>query len=127
MKIYLRKRLKAKFAPKSGIVKNGIWRKTAKICHNAGLCSYLSIDLLTTSKRIRLTVEIELISGISVLAILFAIFLVNNVLKRDDATTEMKSISNAIKECAEAFLARQNKTIGAPAIAAGALTFVIYS
>jgi Na+/H+-translocating membrane pyrophosphatase len=39
----------------------------------------------------------------------------------------MQRISNAIKEGAGAFLARQNKTIGAPAISASALTFVIYS
>jgi Na+/H+-translocating membrane pyrophosphatase len=39
----------------------------------------------------------------------------------------MQRISNAIKDDAGAFLSRQNKTIGTPAIAAGALTFVIYS
>lgn len=71
--------------------------------------------------------EIGLILGISVLAMLFAVFLANNVLSRDAGTSEIQNISNAIKECAEAFLARQNKTIGAPAISASALTFVIYS
>ena len=71
--------------------------------------------------------EIGLILGISVLAILFAIFLVNSALKRETGTADMRRISNAIKEGAEAFLARQNKTIGTSAIAAGALTFVIYS
>lgn len=71
--------------------------------------------------------EIGLILGISVLAMLFAVFLANNVLSRDTDTSEIQNISNAIKEGAEAFLARQNKTIGAPAISASALTFVIYS
>jgi K(+)-stimulated pyrophosphate-energized sodium pump len=72
-------------------------------------------------------VEIGLILGIGVAAILFAIFLGNNVLRRDTGMPEMQNISNAVKEGAEAFLTRQNKTIGTPAIAAGALTFVIYS
>jgi K(+)-stimulated pyrophosphate-energized sodium pump len=51
-------------------------------------------------------VEIELILGISVLTILFAIFLVNNVLKRDTGTPDMQRISNATEEGAEAFFAR---------------------
>jgi hypothetical protein len=108
-------------------VKKSIWRLTVKVCHNAGLCSYLSFGLLTTSERIRLTVEIRLILGIGVLTILFAFFFVNNALKRDTGTAEMLCISNAIKGGAAAFLARQNKTIGALAIAASALTFLIYS
>lgn len=49
--------------------------------------------------------EIGLISGISVLAILFAGFLVNSVLKRDTGSADMERISNAIKEDGEAFLA----------------------
>ncbi len=105
-------------------MKNCIWRLAAKICHNARLCSFLLFDLLTTSKGLILTVEIGLISGISVLTILFAGFLANNVLKPETGTAaDMQRISNAIKEGAETFLARQNKTIGTPAIATGALTF----
>src|SRR5947208_15953489 len=56
--------------------------------------------------------ELTLILGISVLALLFAAFyLIPNVLKRDTGTPAMQEISNAIKQGAEAFLRRQNKTI----------------
>lgn len=71
--------------------------------------------------------EFWLIIGISIVAILFAAFLVSNVLKRDTGTAEMQNISNAIKEGAEAFLARQNKTIGLLAVALAALLFILYA
>jgi K(+)-stimulated pyrophosphate-energized sodium pump len=67
-------------------------------------------------------VELILVLVISVLTIAFALFLVQNVLKRNTETPEMQTISNAIKEGAEAFLARQTKTIGSLAIAVAALT-----
>ena len=69
--------------------------------------------------------EFWLIIGISIVAILFALFLVSNVLKRDTGTVEMQNISNAIKEGAKAFLARQNKSIAALAIAVAALLFTL--
>jgi K(+)-stimulated pyrophosphate-energized sodium pump len=72
-------------------------------------------------------VELGLILGISVAAILFALFLINNVLKRDTGTPAMQNISNAIKEGAEAFLSRQNKTIGLLAVALAALLFILYA
>ncbi|MBA3633335.1 MAG: sodium-translocating pyrophosphatase [Acidobacteria bacterium] len=71
--------------------------------------------------------ELILVLVISVLAIGFALFLAQNVLKRDTGTAEMQIISNAIKEGAEAFLARQNKTIGTMAIAVAALLFILYA
>ena len=71
--------------------------------------------------------EFWLIIGISIVAILFALFLVSNVLKRDTGTAEMQNISNAIKEGAEAFLARQNKTIALLAVALAALLFILYA
>jgi K(+)-stimulated pyrophosphate-energized sodium pump len=72
-------------------------------------------------------VELWLVLGISVLAILFAIFLAKSVLARDTGTKEMQDISNAIKEGAEAFLARQNKTIGILAIVVAILLFALYA
>ncbi|HEY0459800.1 MAG TPA: sodium-translocating pyrophosphatase [Pyrinomonadaceae bacterium] len=71
--------------------------------------------------------ELYLVLGISVLAILFALFLVKNVLARDTGTPEMQAISDAIKEGAEAFLARQNKTIGTLAVVVAALLFLLYA
>jgi len=72
-------------------------------------------------------VELYLVLIISVLAIGFAFFLIQNVLKRDTGTAEMQTISNAIKEGAEAFLARQNKTIGVLAVVVAALLFLLYA
>jgi K(+)-stimulated pyrophosphate-energized sodium pump len=72
-------------------------------------------------------VELWLVLGISVLAILFAVFLAKSVLARATGTAEMQNISNAIKEGAEAFLARQNKTIGVLAVVVAALLFALYA
>jgi K(+)-stimulated pyrophosphate-energized sodium pump len=72
-------------------------------------------------------VELWLVLGISVLTILFALFLVKNVLARDTGTPEMQNISDAIREGAEAFLARQNKTIAVLAIVVAALLFGLYA
>ncbi len=71
--------------------------------------------------------ELWLVLGISVLAILFAIFLAKSVLAKDTGTEEMRSISDAIKEGAEAFLARQNKTIGIFALVVAGLLFALYA
>jgi len=72
-------------------------------------------------------VELWLVLIISVLALVFALFLAMSVMKRGTGTAEMQAISNAIKEGAEAFLARQNKTIGTLAIAVALLLFVLYA
>ncbi len=71
--------------------------------------------------------ELILVLVISVLAIAFALWLVQNVLKRDTGTAEMQNISNAIKEGAEAFLARQNRTIAGLAVALAFLLFILYA
>lgn len=71
--------------------------------------------------------ELPLIFVISLLALGFAGFLIQNVLKRDTGTQEMRNISDAIKEGAEAFLRRQNQTIAILAVALACLIFVIYA
>ncbi len=71
--------------------------------------------------------ELWLILGISIFALAFAAFYLKpNVMKRDEGTPAMQRISNAIKEGAEAFLRRQNRTIAIFAILVAALIFVIY-
>ena len=62
-----------------------------------------------------------LILGASAAALLFAVFLSRWVLARDRGTPAMQRISNAIQEGAEAYLARQYKTIGLLAIVVAAL------
>ena len=71
--------------------------------------------------------ELTLIFGISILGLLFALYLVRNVLKRDTGNEKMQEISNAIKTGAEAFLRRQNRTIAYLAVALAALIYILYA
>ncbi len=71
--------------------------------------------------------ELTLIFGISILGLLFAFYLIRNVLKRDTGTEKMREISNAIKTGAEAFLRRQNRTIAYLAVALAALIYILYA
>jgi K(+)-stimulated pyrophosphate-energized sodium pump len=67
-----------------------------------------------------------IIIGGSVIALLFAGFLARWVLAKSTGTDKMRAISDAIQEGAEAYLARQNKTISVLAIAVAALLFIGY-
>ena len=67
-----------------------------------------------------------LIFGISIFALLFALYLIKDVMRRDTGTLKMQEISNAIKEGAQAFLRRQNKTILYLAVATTALVYLLY-
>jgi len=69
---------------------------------------------------------IEFVIAISFASLLVAGYLARFVLKRDTGTPAMQAISNAIKEGAEAFLARQNKTIVLLAVVLAALIFILY-
>src|ERR1041384_113175 len=69
---------------------------------------------------------IEFVIAISFASLLFAGYLAGFVLKRDPGPPAMQAISNAIKEGAEAFLARQNKTIVLLAVVLAALIFILY-
>lgn len=74
-----------------------------------------------------MSTELILIFGISIIALAFAVYLIKNVMGRDTGTTKMQEISNAIKEGAEAFLRRQNKTILYLAVATTALVYLLYT
>jgi K(+)-stimulated pyrophosphate-energized sodium pump len=69
---------------------------------------------------------IPLILGISVASLAVAGWLARWVLAKDTGTKEMRAISDAIKEGAEAFLRRQNRTIITLAAALAAIIFVLY-
>jgi K(+)-stimulated pyrophosphate-energized sodium pump len=64
---------------------------------------------------------------ISLLSLVFAVYLARQVLAADEGTPEMKAIANAIKEGAEAFLKRQNQTILVIGLGVAALIFVLYA
>ena len=70
---------------------------------------------------------ILLVITISCLALLFAVYLARYVLQHEMGTEKMQEISNAIKEGAEAFLSRQNRTIIAFAALLAAVISVLYA
>src|SRR3972149_9367780 len=72
-------------------------------------------------------VELNLIFGISILGLLFAFYLMRDVLRRKTGPASMQEISNAIKVGAEAFLRRQNRTIAYIAVALAALIYILYA
>ncbi len=69
--------------------------------------------------------ELWLVLIINFLAIAFAIFLAQSVLKHSNRTAERQNISAVIKEGAEAFLAQRNKTIAGLSVALANLLFVL--
>lgn len=71
--------------------------------------------------------ELTLILGISILGLLFALWLMRDVLRRDTGTPKMREISDAIKAGAEAFLRRQNRTILYLATALAAIIYILYA
>src|SRR4249920_85276 len=70
---------------------------------------------------------ILLVITISCLALLFAVYLARHVLQHEMGTEKMQEISNAIKEGAEAFLSRQNRTIILFSTVLAVLIFVLYA
>ena len=63
---------------------------------------------------------------ISVVSLVFAAYLIRWVMAHDTGTDGMRKISDAIKEGAQAFLRRQNKTIISLAILLALVIFVLY-
>jgi K(+)-stimulated pyrophosphate-energized sodium pump len=72
-------------------------------------------------------VELALILAISVLSLLFAVYLAVRVLKQDRGTPEMQKIGNAIQQGAEAFLKRQYSTIAMLSVLLAAIIFLLYA
>src|SRR5215208_4075345 len=69
---------------------------------------------------------ILLVIAISCLSLLFAVFLTRQVMSKDTGTQKMQDISNAIKEGAEAFMSRQNRTIISLSAVLAVLIFLLY-
>ena len=70
---------------------------------------------------------ISFVIVISFLSLAFAVYMARYVMQRDTGTPRMQEISNAIKEGAEAFLSRQNRTIISFSAVLAALIFVLYA
>ena len=70
---------------------------------------------------------ISFVIAISCLSLAFAVYLARWVLQRDMGTQKMQEISNAIKEGAEAFMSRQNRTIISLSAALAVLIFLLYA
>ena len=64
--------------------------------------------------------------GVALVALALALLLARAVIAADSGTVEMQTISNAIREGAEAFLKRQYQTIGAIALVLALVVFVGY-
>jgi Na+/H+-translocating membrane pyrophosphatase len=69
---------------------------------------------------------IAIVLGISVFGLLFAAYLARWVMNKKTGSEQMLAISNAIKEGAEAFLRRQNRTILMLAFLFAVVLFVGY-
>src|SRR5258706_8652259 len=65
--------------------------------------------------------------AISCLSLVFAVFLARHVIAKDTGTAKMQEISNAIKEGAEAFMSRQNRTIISLSAVLAVLIFFFYA
>ncbi len=70
---------------------------------------------------------ISFVIAISFLSLVFAVYLARYVIQRDTGTQKMQEISNAIKEGAEAFLSRQNRTIISLSAVLAGLIFMLYA
>ncbi len=63
---------------------------------------------------------------VSLFALVVAGYLARYVLRQDSGTPEMRAISDAIREGAEAFLRRQYRTIGIMTLSLAVVMFVCY-
>src|ERR671913_108971 len=70
---------------------------------------------------------VAFVIAVSFLSLAFAVYLARWVLARDTGTPKMREISDAIKEGAEAFLSRQNRTIILMSAILAALIFFLYA
>ncbi|HYK82808.1 MAG TPA: sodium-translocating pyrophosphatase [Gemmatimonadales bacterium] len=70
---------------------------------------------------------IPLVLGLSVLALAVAVGLARWVLRQDNGTPQMRTVSDAIQEGAAAFLRRQYRTIYSLSILLAAAIFVLYA
>lgn len=71
--------------------------------------------------------ELFIVVFLSIFGLLFATFLIRNVMKRDSGEPAMREIADAIKAGAEAFLRRQNRTIGILTVTLASVIYILYA
>ncbi|HUB08294.1 MAG TPA: sodium-translocating pyrophosphatase [Myxococcales bacterium] len=79
------------------------------------------------SQEMSAMVWMAIVLGASILSLLIAVLVARMVMAKDTGTDTMRSISDAIREGAEAFMSRQYKTIGWLAVILAAIIFVLYA
>jgi K(+)-stimulated pyrophosphate-energized sodium pump len=72
------------------------------------------------------TVWLWIALAVGVLALIAALLIARSVIAGDTGTADMRAISDAIREGAEAFLARQYRTIGIIAVVLAVIVFLGY-
>ena len=72
------------------------------------------------------TIWLWIALAVGVLALLVALLIARSVIAGDTGTPDMRAISDAIREGAEAFLARQYRTIGIIAVVLAVIVFLGY-
>ena len=70
---------------------------------------------------------LSIVIVISVLALLFVVWLTRQVLRKDTGTPAMREVSDAIKEGAGAFVKRQYATIGVYTLILAVIIFAVYA
>jgi H(+)-translocating pyrophosphatase len=92
--------------------------------------SFITTSVISTQFQERShcdSMELSIIFGISIFGLLFAVYLIRDVLRRDTGTARMQEISDAIRAGAEAFLRRQYRTVIYLAVALAAVIYILYA
>src|SRR3989441_392949 len=101
---------------------SGISRLATNPCPLTG-----GLHVASNNSGVITTMLLGLVLVLSVFALAVAVSLARWVLKQDNGTPEMRRVSDAIKEGAQAFLRRQYRTIGLLSVALAVLIYVLYA
>src|SRR5438445_812805 len=101
---------------------SGISRLATNPCPLTG-----GLHVASNNSGVITTMLLGLVLVLSVFALAVAVSLARWVLKQDNGTPEMRRVSDAIQEGAQAFLRRQYRTIGLLSVALAVLIYVLYA
>src|SRR2546422_3688986 len=101
---------------------SGISRLATNPCPLTG-----GLHVASNNSGVITTMLLGLVLVLSVFALAVAVSLARWGLKQDNGTPEMRRVSDAIQEGAQAFLRRQYRTIGLLSVALAVLIYVLYA